>query len=61
METLEELRERIDSLDKTLREAFLARMQAAAAQALLEKLGAVCRTVRVLGVYSRGAAERSPL
>lgn len=33
----------------------------AAAQALLEKLGAVCRTVRVLGVYSRGAAERSPL
>ena len=33
METLEELRERIDSLDKTLREAFLARMQAAAAVA----------------------------
>lgn len=29
----------------------------AAAQALLKKLGAVCRTVRVLGVYSRGAAE----
>ena len=29
----------------------------AAAQALRKKLGAVCRTVRVLGVYSRGAAE----
>ena len=31
METLEALRKKIDSLDETLREAFLARMEAAAA------------------------------